>query len=58
MLEEIKGGIGGYSLPILDFDSKYFLFIYKSAAEINIFILFTINELKIINKTILNKLHK
>ena len=51
-LRKIKGGIGGYSQPVLDFDSKYYLFIYKSAAEINIFILFTINELKIINKTI------
>nr|DAE04235.1 MAG TPA: hypothetical protein [Siphoviridae sp. ctmpG14] len=45
-LEEIKGGIGGYSQPVLDFDSKYFLFIYKSAAEINIFILFTLNQIK------------
>ena len=52
MLEEIGGWIGGYSQPVLDFDSKYYLYIYKSAAEINIFILFTINELKIINKTI------
>ena len=58
MLEEIEGGIGGYSLPILDFDCKYFLFIYKMQPKLNIFNLFAINELKIINKTILNKLLK
>jgi len=45
-LRKIEGWIGGYSQPVLDFDCKYYLFIYKSAAEINIFILFTINELK------------